>query len=109
MTKKKVVTVTAAGMGTLLPLGVLVGAPYSAIADVFFAVAMPAHGYLGMASVITDYVHDPSDQKIAKALAFGVAVVTGVGLLKLTFTDVGVTGAARLLWSPRKDTEEVHE
>ena len=73
--------------------------PFTTIADYTFAVAIPAHMYLGARSILIDYVPDAAIQKMAIAAMAGVSVLTAFGLVKLAFTDVGLVEGFKLLWT----------
>ena len=54
--------------------------------------------YRGFSSIIQDYV-PKSLQGLGRLLLYGVTAGTLAGLLYLNYSDVGVCGAVRLIWS----------
>ncbi len=81
-----------------MPAALLVGPPVSTVVDLAMGVIVPVHSHLGMRSVIVDYVHDVSMQRIVLLLLAVTTAAMGVGLTMFNLTDVGLTGAIRGLW-----------
>ncbi len=52
-----------------------------------------------MRSVIIDYVHDVPVQRLALGTLAGVTVLTIFGLTVFNFTDVGLTGAIKAVYT----------
>jgi hypothetical protein len=92
----------------LIPVSLFIGEPFTTIVDYGMAVAIPAHSYIGMRSVLIDYVPDASYQKIAIAAVGGIAVVTAGALIKLNLTDVGITNGFKSLWKKPTDAAAKH-
>lgn len=89
---------TAYGMAALIPTALFFGSPFKEVADYTLAVGLPAHMYLGLRSILIDYVPDAAFKRIAIAAAGGVSALTVIALLKLNITDVGITDGVKLLW-----------
>lgn len=79
-------------------MALAIGSPVSTVVDLAFGVVIPLHAHIGMRSVLIDYVHDVSTQRIALLI---LAVFTGgmaVGLTMFNITDVGLTESIKQLW-----------
>jgi succinate dehydrogenase hydrophobic anchor subunit len=81
-----------------VPLTLLFGGPVSTVVDLALGAVIPLHFHIGMRSVVVDYVHDVSTQKLVLAALAGVTVLTAVGLTKFNLTDEGITAAVKDLW-----------
>ena len=103
--EKSIVHYTAYGMVAGIPASVFIGEPFTAIVDYGLAVAIPAHFYIGMRSVLIDYVPDPSMQKVAIAAFGGIALLTAGALIKLNISDVGITNGVKSLWKKPSKTD----
>jgi succinate dehydrogenase hydrophobic anchor subunit len=82
-----------------IPGALLLGEPISTLVDVVGGVVIPLHFHLGMRSVIIDYVHDVPVQRLALGTLAGVTVLTIFGLTVFNFTDVGLTGAIKAVYT----------
>ncbi len=80
------------------PVALLFGQPISYVFDACAVVAMPLHFHIGLRSVIIDYVDDVSRQKLLLGLLAASTVLTAVGLVKLSLTDIGLTKSVASLW-----------
>lgn len=89
---------TSYALAAGFPAAMIFGGPIGTIVDLGFAVIIPLHMHMGMRSVLLDYVHPVGQQKLALALLAAVTLLTGLGLLKLTFMDIGLTGSLRELF-----------
>ena len=81
-----------------IPAALLFGSPISNIVDVALGVVLPLHAHFGVRSVIVDYVHDATNQRLAVAVLGGVTVLTELGLTKFNLTDVGLTEGVKMLF-----------
>jgi len=81
-----------------IPAALLFGAPVSTLVDLTMGVVLPLHAHLGLRSVIVDYVHDGTNQRLALAVLSGVTVLTAVGLTKFNLTDVGLTEGVKMIF-----------
>lgn len=104
--EKKTVQYTAYAMGLLIPGALLVGQPFTFLADYTLALAVPVHMYLGGRSILIDYVPDLDYRRMAIVALKGAAVLTAAGLLKLNLTDVGIVEGFKLLWTPADQITE---
>ncbi|XP_003387088.1 PREDICTED: succinate dehydrogenase [ubiquinone] cytochrome b small subunit, mitochondrial-like [Amphimedon queenslandica] len=86
--------VSVAIMG-LIPAGLMYPNP---IIDYSIAVLLPLHIHWGIASVVVDYV-PKSIQMVTKVFLSTLTLLTVGGLVYLTYTDVGVCNAVRMLWT----------
>ncbi|XP_027029762.1 succinate dehydrogenase [ubiquinone] cytochrome b small subunit B, mitochondrial [Tachysurus fulvidraco] len=69
------------------------------VMDFSLAAALTLHGHWGLGQVVTDYVHDESKIKLARAGLFILSTVTFAGLCYFNYHDVGICKAVALLWS----------
>lgn len=81
-----------------IPAALVLGGPVASVVDVVLGVAIPVHFHIGVRSILVDYVHDPTNQRIGLAVLAGVSVLTAIGLTKFNLTDEGITGAVKDLW-----------
>jgi succinate dehydrogenase (ubiquinone) membrane anchor subunit len=81
-----------------VPAALLLGAPVSTVVDLALGIVIPVHFHIGMRSVIVDYVHDVSTQRIALGALATVTVLTALGLTKFNLMDVGLTEGITSLW-----------
>ena len=81
-----------------VPATLLLGGPVSTVVDLALGVVIPLHFHIGMRSVLVDYVHDPTSQRMALAALAGVTALTALGLTKFNLTDEGITAAVKDLW-----------
>lgn len=89
---------TSYALAAGFPLAMAFGGPIGTVVDLAFAVVIPVHMHMGMRSVLLDYIHPVGQQKLALALLAAVTLLTGMGLVKLTLTDIGLTGSLRELF-----------
>ena len=89
---------TSYSLAAGVPLALAIGAPVSTIVDAAMCVVLPLHAHLGLRSVIVDYVHDGTNQRLALAVLAGVTVLTAVGLTKFNLTDVGLTEGVKMIF-----------
>lgn len=71
---------------------------------VFFSANVAAHSWVGMNYVVTDYVPKISKAALgpARIVNAGIAVVTLVGLCKISIMSPGgLKGAIKGLWNPK--------
>ncbi|EAT46455.1 AAEL002383-PA [Aedes aegypti] len=84
----------------VLPLGLTY--PCKAL-DVIIAICVVGHQQTGLSSVVTDYVRKDllrgMATKAAHGVTAGLSVATLVGLLYLTFADIGITETVRRIWA----------
>ncbi|KAL9705695.1 hypothetical protein quinque_009213 [Culex quinquefasciatus] len=57
------------------------------VTDVLIATCLVAHGHLGLSVIVTDYT------------ILGLSIGTLVGLLYLTFADIGIANTIRGIWA----------
>jgi hypothetical protein len=88
---------TAFTILTLMPLGLAGVNPYH-LCDIGLGLAIPLHFHIGMTSVVADYIHSRPLVRGAILMLTGVSVVAGAAITYFNLTDVGITGALRLLW-----------
>lgn len=69
------------------------------VVDYSIALLLPAHNYLGMDAIFTDYVHGDVMPKVAKGLNAGVHLATVGGLLYFNAHDIGICDALAQLWA----------
>ena len=81
-----------------VPVAFLTGPPLSSVLDNVFAIALPLHGYLGLRSVLVDYVPGAAMKTLSIRILFGVSAVTALALLSLNSNDIGLTGTVKRLW-----------
>ena len=81
-----------------IPAALLLGGPVAGVVDLALGVAIPVHFHIGMRSILVDYVHEATNQRIALAALAGVTLLTAVGLTKFNLTDEGITAAVKDLW-----------
>ncbi|KAI9222058.1 CybS-domain-containing protein [Blastocladiella britannica] len=88
------------------PLAFAMVAGAHPINDVALAVLLPIHGYMGMDTIVTDYVPKRKmgtlNTLATWALRFGT-VGLAYGLWKINTEDVGVTEAFRRLWRAKEE------
>lgn len=89
---------TSYALAAGFPLAMVFGGPIGTVVDLGFAVVIPVHMHMGMRSVLLDYIHPVGQQKLALALLAAVTLLTGMGLVKLSLTDIGLTGSLRELF-----------
>lgn len=81
-----------------IPAALLLGPPVSTVIDLAFGIVIPLHAHIGMRSVLIDYVHDVSSQRMALLLLAVLTGGTGVGLTMFNISDVGLTESIKQLW-----------
>jgi succinate dehydrogenase (ubiquinone) membrane anchor subunit len=81
-----------------VPAALLIGPPVSTVVDLAMGIVVPLHSHLGMRSVIVDYVHDVTTQRVALLVLAVTTAGMAVGLTMFSLTDVGLTGAIKGLW-----------
>ncbi|XP_001845793.2 succinate dehydrogenase [ubiquinone] cytochrome b small subunit, mitochondrial [Culex quinquefasciatus] len=81
------------------------------VTDVLIATCLVAHGHLGLSVIVTDYVEGGMAPG-AKLLRFirktilGLSIGTLVGLLYLTFADIGIANTIRGIWAVKSKPRE---
>jgi succinate dehydrogenase (ubiquinone) membrane anchor subunit len=81
-----------------IPASLLLGGHVSTVVDFGLGLIIPLHFHIGMRSIIVDYVHGDSSQKLALAALAGVTVLTAIGLTKFNLSDVGITEGVKQVW-----------
>ena len=81
-----------------IPAALLIGGPIQTIVDYGVAVIVPLHAHMGMRSVLIDYVHETTNQRLAVAALAAVTILTAIGLIKFNVMDIGITQAVRELF-----------
>jgi succinate dehydrogenase (ubiquinone) membrane anchor subunit len=89
---------TSYALAAGIPAALVLGGPVASVVDLALGVVIPLHFHIGMRSIIVDYVHDVSMQRMALAALAGVTVLTAVGITKFNLTDEGLTAAVKDLW-----------
>jgi succinate dehydrogenase hydrophobic anchor subunit len=79
-------------------MALLVGAPVSTGVDLLCGVVVPLHAHIGMRSIVLDYVHDVSTQRVVLASLALFTVASAAGLTYFNLTDVGLTEGLKALW-----------
>jgi len=97
---------TSYGLLGLAPVAIVLS-PHLIAFPVDFALglAIPAHMHIGLVGVIEDYVPRKS-QGIARLVLAVIAVLTGIGLLKVNLCGAGITESVKSLWRRPKLTPE---
>lgn len=60
---------------------------------------MPLHFHIGMTSVIADYIHTRPMVRMALLALTGASLTTSAALTHFNFSDIGITGAIKLLFT----------
>ncbi|KYR02769.1 succinate dehydrogenase [Tieghemostelium lacteum] len=87
------------GLVTCLPVSLLLPTSgLTAIADILLSVFIPTHFFLGMNSVINDYIYQSFLRAGSKLLVGGCAFIILGGILTMTKNGVGLGGTIKALW-----------
>ena len=89
---------TSYALAAGIPLALVLGGPVATGVDLALGVLIPVHAHIGMRSVLIDYVHDATSQRVALAALAAFTVLTAVGLTKFNLLDVGITGGVKELF-----------
>lgn len=89
---------TSYALAAGIPAALVLGSPVSTVVDLAFGVVIPLHAHIGMRSVLIDYVHDVSTQRIALLVLAVLTGGTAFGLTMFNIKDIGLTEAIKQLW-----------
>lgn len=89
---------TSYALAAGIPAALVLGSPISTLVDFSLGIVIPVHAHMGMRSILIDYVHDPSLQKVALGVLAGVTLLTAIGLTKFNAMDVGLTEGFKQLF-----------
>lgn len=101
--EKSLVHYTSYGFAVGIPAALFIGEPFVGIVDYGLAVAVPLHSYIGMRSILIDYVPDDAGKKVAAGAAGLLAFATAGALIKFNLCDVGITEGFKSLWRADKE------
>ena len=93
-------------MEKLVTFGVIGALPAAAMSgggsvpiDVTLGVLSVVHGHWGLECILTDYVHGPVAENVAKVSTYIFSAGALLGVTYFNVYDVGITEAVRMLWS----------
>jgi len=98
---QKLYHLTSYGLLVLLPAGLLGFNPAGSV-DMALAAIIPVHAYIGMTSVLLDYVHTKPMFSLSMLLLGGAAIASFGALVHFNLKDVGISEGLKTLWKDDK-------
>ncbi|EFA78960.1 succinate dehydrogenase [Heterostelium album PN500] len=96
--QQKIYHYSSMGVAALLPVSLMLpSSELTLVTDCALGVIIPAHFYLGMNSVVNDYIYSVFPKYLVKALVAGTSIVLFTGIVFIAKKS-GLGATVRALW-----------